>query len=107
MRIARGIFFPVQQFDICCFRSVMKGLLQLGFELRRSFCINYDYTSKPNIISLQVLSHYFIGRLCGVGSHSDAVDLANTRKLFLVPMVELSKRMKPININSIDCEIYQ
>ena len=33
-------FFPEQQFDICCFRSVMKGLLQLMFELRRSFCIN-------------------------------------------------------------------
>ena len=33
MRIARGYFFPVQQFDICCFRSVMKGLLQLSFEL--------------------------------------------------------------------------
>ena len=24
-------FFPVQQFDICCFRSVMEGLLQLSF----------------------------------------------------------------------------
>ena len=38
--IARWDFFTVQQFDICCFRSVMKGLLQLSFELRRSFCIN-------------------------------------------------------------------
>ena len=37
---ARWDFFTVQQFDICCFRSVMKGLLQLSFELRRSFCIN-------------------------------------------------------------------
>ena len=42
MRIARWDFFTVQQFDICCFRSVMKGLLQLSFELRRSFCINSD-----------------------------------------------------------------
>ena len=32
-----GFFFTVQQFDICCFRSVMEGLLQLSFELRRSF----------------------------------------------------------------------
>ena len=38
--IARWDFFTVQQFDICCFRSVMRGLLQLSFELRRSFCIN-------------------------------------------------------------------
>ena len=28
---------------ICCFRSVMKGLLQLSFELRRSFCINIGF----------------------------------------------------------------
>ena len=35
-----GIFFTVKQFDICCCRSVMRGLLQLSFELRRSFCIN-------------------------------------------------------------------
>ena len=35
MRTAHGIFF-LEQFDICCFRSVMKGLLQLSFELRRS-----------------------------------------------------------------------
>jgi hypothetical protein len=33
MRIARGNFLAVQQFDICCFGTVMKGLLQLGFEL--------------------------------------------------------------------------
>ena len=33
-------FFTVQQFDICCFRSVMKGLLQLSFELQKNFCIN-------------------------------------------------------------------
>ena len=33
-------FLREQQFDICYFRSVMKGLLQLKFELRRSFCIN-------------------------------------------------------------------
>ena len=38
--IARWDFFTVKQFDICCFRSVMRGLLQLSFELRRSFCIN-------------------------------------------------------------------
>ena len=37
---ARWDFFTVKQFDICCFRSVMRGLLQLSFELRRSFCIN-------------------------------------------------------------------
>jgi hypothetical protein len=36
IRIARGIFLSVQQFDTYCFRSAMKGLLQLSFELRRS-----------------------------------------------------------------------
>jgi hypothetical protein len=41
-------FSPLQQFAICCFRSAMNGLLQLSFELRRSFCINHE-------------SHRFIG----------------------------------------------
>jgi hypothetical protein len=39
-------FFSEQQFDICCSRSVMKGLLQLMLELRRSFCIHNNYRHK-------------------------------------------------------------
>ena len=69
MRIARGIFFPVQQFDNYCFRSVMKGLLQLSFELLISFCINpyfmcfyYLCLMTACFINLKVLIHKINGQ---------------------------------------------
>ena len=34
-----GDFFTVQQFDICCFRSVMKGLLQLALNFVEVFAL--------------------------------------------------------------------
>ena len=55
-------FFPKQQLYICCCGSVMKGLLQLMFELRRHICTSPTYTG----ILVDPRLHFF--RLLGGSS---------------------------------------